>query len=198
MRVAETDLPGVFALEPSRVFEDPRGTLFEAYSSAALAAAGIDRRFVQVNQTTSRSGVVRGIHYQLGSGQAKLIRVVRGSIFDLAVDLRRGSPCFGRWTSALLTASNRRQLFIPEGFGHAFCALEECEVVYQLSSPYAPALERGVAWDDPQLGIGWPVTDPLLSLKDAKLPKLAALAAAELPWSMAEAPRWNETSLARS
>jgi dTDP-4-dehydrorhamnose 3,5-epimerase len=198
VRVVETELPGVISIEP-RVFEDHRGHLFEAYSRDGLASAGITCGFCQINHTYSRPGVVRGIHYQLGRAQAKLIRAVRGSILDLAVDLRIGSPTFARWTSSILSATNRRLLFIPEGFGHAFCALEECEVIYQLSSPYAPERERGVAWDDPALGIPWPVTDPLLSVKDARLPRLSALQPEELPQLRVEkeVPRWT-TSLARS
>jgi dTDP-4-dehydrorhamnose 3,5-epimerase len=199
MRIEKTSLPGVLILEPT-VVEDHRGYLFESYSKERAATAGIDCDFVQINQSRSRVGVVRGIHYQLHRPQAKLVRALRGSIFDVAVDLRRGSPGFGRWTSAVLSAENRRQLFIPEGFGHAFCALDECEVLYQLSSGYSPGNERGLAWDDPTIGITWPVTDPLLSVKDMRLPRLSQLPPHELPQLAAEKviPRWNETSFAQS
>ena len=174
------DLTEVQVICP-RVFEDDRGYVFERYSRRVHEDLGIDCEFVQINQTYSRAGVLRGLHYQLRSAQAKLVSVTRGRIFDVAVDVRRGSPTFGRWTGALLSAEQHEQLFIPVGFAHGFCALEESEVLYLLSSFYDPAGERGLAHDDPRIGIDWPLARPLLSPRDRALPRLAELAAEELP-----------------
>ncbi len=158
MKRVETDLPGVFILEP-RVFED--------------------------NESLSRRGVLRGLHYQLRRPQAKLVRAVRGQVFDVAVDLRRGSPTFGRWTGAVLSEENRRQVFIPEGFAHGFYVLSETAVVlYKCSDFYAPAEERGVAWNDPRLAIAWPIppdAPPLLSPRDAAFPSLDRIRPDDLP-----------------
>ncbi len=198
MRTLPTSLPGVSLLEP-RVFADERGHLFEAYSERALREAGLDCPCVQVNHAFSRAGVLRGLHYQLRTPQAKLVRALSGRILDVAVDLRRGSPTFGRWAAAELSAANRRQLFVPPGFAHAFCALEDAEVLYVLSAPYAPEDERGVAWDDPELAVAWPVSAPILSAKDARLPRLAALAVGDLPeWTPVEVPAQRSSRLARA
>jgi dTDP-4-dehydrorhamnose 3,5-epimerase len=182
-RVA-TDLPGVWILEP-RVFEDPRGHFFEAFNDRTLAALGLERRFVQDNESFSRRGVLRGLHYQLGRPQAKLVRAVRGEVFDVAVDVRLGSPTFGRWTGAILSEDNRRQVFIPEGFAHGFYVLSETAVVlYKCSDFYTPTEERGVAWNDPRLAIAWPLvpgTVPLLSPRDAAFPTLDRLRPEDLP-----------------
>lgn len=174
MRIESTDLPGVLLIEP-RVFEDARGYFFESFNQRAFdEAVGAPLRFVQDNQSRSQRGVLRGIHYQLQHPQGKLVRVLSGEIYDVAVDLRRASPTFGRWTAHRLSADNRLQLWIPAGFGHAFLALSEtAEVFYKTTDFYAPGDERCVRWDDPQLSIDWPLDgEPLLSAKDAIAPTL--------------------------
>lgn len=174
MRIESTDLPGVLLIEP-RVFEDARGYFFESFNQRAFdEAVGAPLRFVQDNQSRSQRGVLRGIHYQLQHPQGKLVRVLSGEIYDVAVDLRRASPTFGRWTARRLSADNRLQLWIPAGFGHAFLALSEtAEVFYKTTDFYAPGDERCVRWDDPQLSIDWPLDgEPLLSAKDAAAPTL--------------------------
>jgi dTDP-4-dehydrorhamnose 3,5-epimerase len=182
-RVA-TDLPGVWILEP-RVFEDARGHFFEAFNARTLAALGLERRFVQDNESFSHRGVLRGLHYQLGRPQAKLVRAVRGEVFDVAVDVRRGSPTFGRWTGAVLSEDNRRQVFIPEGFAHGFYVLSPTAVVlYKCSDFYAPEEERGIAWNDPKIAIAWPIppgAPPSLSARDAAFPTLAEARPEDLP-----------------
>lgn len=160
-----------------RRFGDERGWFSETFKEKELASRGIGDRFVQDNQSLSRPvGTLRGIHFQTPPhAQAKLVRCIKGSIFDVAVDLRRGSPTFGRWVGAELSAENGKQLYIPVGFGHAFLTLEpECEIVYKVSDYYAPECDGGVRWNDPDIGIAWPggVTDPVLSAKDAGLPYL--------------------------
>ncbi len=174
MKVQPTSLEGVLVLEP-RVFEDDRGFFFESFNQRAFAAAsGLDCPFVQDNHSLSRRGVLRGLHYQLQQAQGKLVRVLRGEIFDVAVDLRQGSASFGRWTAARLSAENRQQMWIPEGFAHGFLTLsEEAEVLYKTTDFYAPEHERSLRWDDPQLAIDWPLQGaPLLSAKDAAAPLL--------------------------
>lgn len=174
MRIESTDLPGVLLIEP-RVFEDARGYFFESFNQRAFdEAVGAPLRFVQDNQSRSQRGVLRGIHYQLQHPQGKLVRVLSGEIYDVAVDLRRASPTFGRWTARRLSADNRLQFWIPAGFGHAFLALSEtAEVFYKTTDFYAPGDERCVRWDDPQLSIDWPLDgEPLLSAKDAAAPTL--------------------------
>jgi dTDP-4-dehydrorhamnose 3,5-epimerase len=180
MRLIDTALPGVSILEP-RVFEDARGFFFEAYRADA---AGFPCAFVQDNQSFSRRGVLRGLHYQIGRPQAKLVRVVQGEIFDVAVDIRRGSPTFGKWTGEILSASNRRQMFIPAGFAHGFLVTgDSAEVLYKCSDYYAPAEERGIVWNDPGIGIDWPLRDarPVINEKDAKLPALDRAPEKDLP-----------------
>lgn len=165
MNVTPTDLPGVLIIEP-RVFPDNRGFFFESWQQQRYGAAGLPP-MVQDNHSGSSAGTVRGLHYQLLAPQAKLIRVLRGSVWDVAVDIRRGSPTFGRWVGVTLSAENRRQLFIPAGFAHGFCALEdENEVEYKCSDYYRGDDQRGVRFDDPTLAISWPVKDPVLSDKD--------------------------------
>ncbi|PTU74284.1 dTDP-4-dehydrorhamnose 3,5-epimerase [Pseudomonas mangrovi] len=174
MKVQPTSLEGVLILEP-RVFEDDRGLFFESFNQRAFAAAtGRDSPFVQDNHSLSRRGVLRGLHFQLQQPQGKLVRVLRGEIFDVAVDLRQGSASFGRWTAARLSAENRQQMWIPEGFAHGFLTLsEEAEVLYKTTDFYAPEHERSLRWDDPQLAIDWPLQGPpLLSAKDAAAPLL--------------------------
>jgi len=178
-----TSIPDVWILEP-RVFEDPRGWFYESYREDRLRELGIEARFVQDNQSFSRRDVLRGMHYQLGRPQAKLLRVMQGEIFDVAVDLRRKSPTFRKWVGELLSGSNRRQMYIPEGFAHGFLVLSEtAEIFYKCSDVYVPKEERGLAWNDPQVGIVWPLNGraPLLSDKDLRLPKLADFPAADFP-----------------
>lgn len=162
-------IQGISVLEP-RVFVDERGFFFESYNEKTLAAQGIETVFVQDNHSLSRRGTLRGIHYQLRHSQAKLIRVVSGEIFDVAVDLRKSSPTFGRWFGLNLSASNKLQMYIPSGFGHGFLALSNvAEVLYKASDFYAPEHERCIRWDDPDLAIDWPLDgERIISEKDAK------------------------------
>ncbi len=168
MHIVDEPLPGVLLLAP-RVFEDERGFFFESYNRRTLAALGIEADFVQDNHSRSRRGVLRGIHYQLRRPQGKLVRVVAGEIFDVAVDLRRRSPNFGRWAGFRLSAANRLMAWVPPGFGHAFLVLSEtAEVLYKASDYYAPEHERTILWNDPTLAIAWPLEgiQPILSAKD--------------------------------
>ena len=170
MQVTPTRIPDVVVLEP-RVFGDARGFFFESYNERELEAAlGRPMRFVQDNHSRSARGVLRGLHYQLPSAQGKLVRAVVGEILDVAVDLRRGAPTFGQWESQVLSAENKRQLWVPEGFAHGFLVLSDvAEVLYKTTGYYQPADEHCIRWDDPDLGIGWPSTGaaPLVSAKDA-------------------------------
>jgi dTDP-4-dehydrorhamnose 3,5-epimerase len=163
-----------------RVFRDERGSFAESYNRRVLEAAGLDVTFVQDNQSVSHAaGIVRGLHFQKHPrAQGKLVRVIRGAIFDVAVDIRSGSPTYGLHVAQVLSAENWRQLWVPVGFAHGYCTLEpETEVLYKVTDYYAPECEFGLAWDDPDLGIGWPVdaTKAILSDKDRGLPKLAEL-----------------------
>jgi len=171
-----TALPGVVVVEP-RVLGDARGWFLESWSRASLEAAGLFADFVQDNHSFSAErGTLRGLHFQNGpAAQVKLVRCTRGSILDVAVDFRKGSPTYRRWVSVVLDASSHRQLWIPRGFGHGFLTLEAgCEVQYKADAPYAPAFDRCVRFDDPDLGIDWNgVTDPVLSDKDRAAPRLA-------------------------
>lgn len=180
MRLLETGLPGVLLIAPE-VFPDDRGYFLEVWQRERYREAGVAAPFVQCNQAGSRRGVLRGLHYQVGRPQAKLVWAVRGEIFDVAVDIRRGSPHFGRWYGALLSEANRRQLYVPAGFAHGYCVTSEsAEVLYLCSDFYHPAGDRGLRWDDPRLGIAWPEGPKILSPKDAALPLLAA-AGGDLP-----------------
>ena len=173
MRVKPTSLPEVLTLEPER-HDDARGAFMELWREDKLAAAGIRARIVQTNLTTSRKDVLRGLHFQEPNAQDKLIAVLSGAIFDVAVDIRRGSPRFGRWVGIELSAANRRQLWIPRGFAHGFCALaDDTQVQYACTDYYAPAHDRAIRWDDPALGIEWPVKSPILSPRDGIAPALA-------------------------
>lgn len=167
MKVLQTKIPDVIVLEPA-VFGDDRGFFLESYNQRVLSDLGIGRTFVQDNHSRSCRGVLRGLHYQLKQPQGKLIRVVAGSIWDVAVDIRRSSPTFGQWTGQELTAENKRILWIPEGFAHGFVVLSEsADVLYKASDFYAPAHERSLLWNDPALNIAWPSDiDPILSAKD--------------------------------
>ena len=176
MQITPTALPDVLLLEP-RVFGDARGHFFESFNARAFAdATGREVVFVQDNQSRSVRGVLRGLHYQVAQPQGKLVRVLTGEIFDVAVDLRRSSPTFGRWTGVRLSGENRRQIWIPEGFGHGFLVLSEmADVFYKTTDFYAPAHERSVTWNDATLAIDWPLGGaPILSAKDAAAPRLEA------------------------
>ncbi|MET3926541.1 dTDP-4-dehydrorhamnose 3,5-epimerase [Devosia sp. 2618] len=168
MKTTYLDLDGVMVLEP-RLFTDERGTFFESYNNALFRnLSGQQHDFVQDNHSVSRDGVLRGLHYQLApSEQGKLVRAIRGSIFDVAVDVRHHSPSFGRWAGILLSAENHKQLWIPPGFAHGFLALTDCEVLYKADAYYDPSRERSLQWDDPDVGIAWPLSgQPRLSPKD--------------------------------
>lgn len=163
------ELDGLLVLEP-QFFADERGEFFESYNARKFAEiSGRGAQFVQDNHSQSRTGVLRGLHFQLPpSEQGKLVRAIRGSIFDVAVDIRHGSKTFGRWAGIVLSAENRKQLWIPPGFAHGFLALSDCEVLYKTDAYYAPALERAIRWDDPSIGVDWPlIGPPILSPKDA-------------------------------
>ena len=175
MRVETTEIPGVVVLEP-RVFADDRGSFFESFNARAFAAAvGHEVAFVQDNQSTSRRHVLRGLHYQEPNPQGKLVRALAGAIYDVAADIRPGSPTFGRWVGVELSAENRRQLWVPEGLAHGFLVLSvSADVLYKTTDFYAPACEQCLRWDDPSLGICWPLSaPPVLSPRDAAAPTLA-------------------------
>jgi dTDP-4-dehydrorhamnose 3,5-epimerase len=176
--IRETALAGVLEIRPAR-FGDPRGFFSETWNKAAMAASGLAFDFVQDNHSMSAArGVVRGLHFQLPpAAQDKLVRVSKGAIFDVAVDIRRASPTFGHWVGVELSAAKWNQLLIPTGFAHGFMTLEEnCEVQYKVTAPYAPELEQSIRWDDPEIGIEWPAMGDLtLSDKDAAAPMLADL-----------------------
>src|SRR2546427_1214249 len=175
MNVVPTALPGVLIIEP-QVFRDQRGFFLESYHAERYARAGLPAVFVQDNHSRSVPGTVRGLHYQLRRPQGKLIRVLSGSVFDVAVDIRRGSPSFGRWVGVELSAANKRQLYVPPDFAHGFCVpKEESEVEYKCTNYYAPEDERGIAWNDPMIGITSPGTCALLSDKDKACPLLACV-----------------------
>jgi dTDP-4-dehydrorhamnose 3,5-epimerase len=181
MQVIPTELPGLLIVEP-QAHTDARGYLVETWNHARYAAAGIDEPMRQDNLSLSLRGVLRGLHYQQPRYQAKLIGVARGEIFDVAVDIRVGSPTFGRWFGLHLSGENLRQLFIPAGFAHGFCVLSESALVaYKCSQEYDPAGVMTIRWNDPRLAIDWPIGDPTLSESDAAAPTLDELAAAQLP-----------------
>jgi dTDP-4-dehydrorhamnose 3,5-epimerase len=180
-RRLETELEGLVLLETDAV-SDQRGFLTETYREDELRRHGIDCEFVQDNQSRSLKATLRGIHFQTSPGQAKLVRCARGRILDVAVDLRRQSPTFGRWEGHELSDENLRQLFLPVGFGHAFLVLgDEADVIYRLSSYFDPETEAGVAWDDPDLNVEWPAMSYLVSERDREAPRLSEIADS-LPW----------------
>lgn len=178
MELRKLALDGIVEIKP-RKFGDARGFFAETYSRSAFAAAGIGQDWLQDNQSYSApEGVLRGLHFQVSPfAQDKLIRVLKGSIFDVAVDLRRGSATYGKWVGCELSAASFNQLLVPRGFAHGFLTLEpDTEVFYKVSAPYAPQCDRGIAWNDPAIGIAWPLAagkQPILSDKDAKAPRLA-------------------------
>lgn len=169
MKVVPTAIPEVLLLEP-KVFGDARGFFLESYNRRDFAAAtGLDPDFVQDNHSRSARGVLRGLHYQLRQPQGKLVRVVRGSVFDVAVDLRRGSPTFGHWAGVELSEENQRQMWVPPGFAHGFLVTSDsADVQYKATAYYAPEHERCIAWNDPEIGIRWPAEAPVLSEKDRR------------------------------
>lgn len=169
MQVMPTAIPDVKVIEP-KVFGDERGFFMESWNARAFADAGINAAFVQDNHSRSAKGVLRGLHYQIGAAQAKLVRIVAGSVFDVAVDLRRSSPTFGQWVGEILSADNKRMLWVPQGFAHGFLSLEDgTELLYKCTDFYSPDAEHCLAWDDPTVGIDWPLDGlvPLVSTKDA-------------------------------
>jgi dTDP-4-dehydrorhamnose 3,5-epimerase len=181
VRRLPTELEGPVLIAPS-VFADERGFFLESFREDLLAEMGIHERFVQDNHSRSRRGVVRGMHFTVGEGQAKLVRVARGRVLDVVVDIRRGSPSFGRWEAFELDDRDGRLLFVPIAFAHGFAVLsDEADVLYKCSSYYDGGLERGFAWNDPDVGIAWPLDDPVVSERDRVAPRLAEIAA-ELPF----------------
>jgi len=169
-------LPDVLIVEP-RVLRDERGFFVETYHAPRYHAAGIDATFIQDNHSRSVRGTLRGLHWQTAPHpQAKLVRVLAGEILDVAVDIRPGSPTFGRWVSVTLSADNFRQLYVPVGFAHGFLVISEsADIEYKCSDVYDPAAERGLMWNDPEIGVAWPVTEPILSARDRAHPPLGAL-----------------------
>ncbi len=175
MRFVPTELPGVLVIEPD-VYRDPRGFFLETYHQLKYRDGGIDVAFVQDNHSRSARGTLRGLHAQHAHPQAKLIRVLQGEIFDVAVDIRRGSPTFLRWVGVTLSAENFQQCFVPTGFAHGFCVVSEsAEVEYKCTDYYAPQDELRILWNDPAIGVVWPIGEPLLSDKDRAAVPVAAL-----------------------
>lgn len=181
MNVEQTSLPGVLLITP-KVFGDARGCFFETWNRRRFAEAGLDCDFVQDNISLSRKGILRGLHFQNPQGQGKLVQALQGEVFDVAVDVRRGSPTFGRWYGCTLSDQNRQQLFIPAGFAHGFCVTSDMALfAYKCTDFYSPSTEFSLRWDDPDLAIDWPVGTPELSVKDAAGTRLADLPLDQLP-----------------
>ena len=181
MKWIETDLPGCVVIEP-RVFGDDRGFFYESFNMDRLAEHGISPTFVQGNVSRSSRGVLRGLHYQWPKPQGKFLTVLQGEVWDVAVDIRAGSPTFGRWTGVVLNEDNRRHFWIPEGFAHGFVVLSETALFsYLCTATYDPSADAAIRWDDPSLAIDWPVSSPSLSAKDAAAPFLADVAADRMP-----------------
>ncbi len=175
MRVESGSLPGVVIVEPD-VYRDPRGFFLETYHAEKYRAAGIPASFVQDNHSRSSRGTLRGLHLQLQRPQGKLVRVIEGEIFDVAVDVRRGSPTFGKWMGVTLSADNFRQCYLPPGFAHGFAVVSPiAQVEYKCTDIYDPKSELGIAWNDPDIGIEWPIDAPLLSARDSQQQPLAAV-----------------------
>ena len=175
MKIIPTALAEVLIIEP-RLFGDDRGFFLESWNARSFAEAGMDASFVQDNHSRSARSVLRGLHYQIGRPQGKLVRVVRGRVYDVAVDIRRCSATFGQWIGIELSAENKKMLWVPEGFAHGFLSLEEgTEFLYKCTDFYAPEHERSILWSDPEIGIAWPLgsDDPILADKDATAPLLA-------------------------
>jgi dTDP-4-dehydrorhamnose 3,5-epimerase len=181
MKVVSTALDGVLIIEP-RVFEDSRGFFMETFHRKRYAEQGIRVEFCQDNLSASSRGTLRGMHYQVRHAQAKLVQVLQGEVYDVVVDIRRGSPTLGRWVGLTLSQRNRHQVFIPRGLAHGFCVISQTATfVYKCSDFYSPEDEAGVLWNDPDLGIDWPVSAPILSEKDARLPRLRDIPEERLP-----------------
>ena len=181
MKVMETALPGVLIIEP-KVFPDARGFFVETYNKERYVASGIEVDFLQDNLSFSSRGVLRGLHYQKPHAQGKLVYVLQGEVWDVAVDIRHGSPTFGQWTAVTLSSENKKQFYVPPGFAHGFCVLSETALfTYKCTDFYHPECDGGFRWDDPELGIDWPVTAPILSEKDGKLPFLRDIPVGRLP-----------------
>ncbi len=181
MKTVATEFEGLLVLEPT-VFSDARGFLLETWNQPRYAAAGVPAPMVQDNLSRSVQGVVRGLHFQNPRSQAKLVFVLEGEIFDVAVDVRRGSPTFGRWFSVRLSAENKRQLYIPVGFAHGFGVLSSTALVsYKCSDVYQPEAEMTIFWNDPRLAIDWPISNPIVSPRDSAAPTIDAIPPARLP-----------------
>ena len=181
MKAIETDLPGCLLLEP-QVFGDERGFFFESFNHDKLAALGLAPNFVQGNVSRSARGVLRGLHYQWPKPQGKLVSVLEGEVWDVAVDIRRGSPTFGQWAAAVLSGENKRHFWIPEGFAHGFVVLSETALfTYLCTETYDREADAGIRWNDARLAIDWPVAEPVLSAKDANAPFLGDIAPERLP-----------------
>lgn len=181
MKVVETGLPGCVVIEPA-VFGDERGFFFETWNAERFAERGLPTTFVQSNVSSSSRGVLRGLHYQWPNPQGKLVSVLEGEVYDVAVDIRRGSPTFGQWEAVILSAENKRQFWIPEGFAHGFAVVSERAVFsYLCTAVYDKVADAGVRWDDPGIGIDWPISHPQLSAKDEAAPLLADVAPERLP-----------------
>jgi dTDP-4-dehydrorhamnose 3,5-epimerase len=181
LQIIETSLPGVLLIKP-RVFQDPRGFFMETYRQNVLAEAGIRETFVQDNHSNSSRGVLRGLHYQLRNPQAKLCRVTQGEVLDIAVDVRLGSPNFGKWVSVLLSGENHVQIYIPKGFAHGFVVRsEKADFLYKCSDYFDASDDRGVLWNDPDIGIDWDMPSPILSEKDQRYLRLARINRDQLP-----------------
>ncbi len=181
MKTIETSLPGALILEP-QVFGDSRGFFYESYHQSRYHEAGVREDFVQTNVSRSAKGVLRGLHYQWPNPQGKLVSVLEGEVFDVAVDIRQGSPNFGQWIGVMLTAENHRHFWIPAGFAHGFCVLSEfATFTYQCTALYDASADAGVRWNDADIGIDWPISEPLLSDKDGKTPLLKDISPNRLP-----------------
>ena len=181
MKIIETKIPGCVVIEPA-VHGDARGFFYESYNAERFAQAGFDFKFVQTNVSRSARDVLRGLHYQWPNPQGKLVSVLEGEVYDVAVDIRAGSPTFGRWAAAILSAENKRHFWVPEGFAHGFAVLsDDATFVYQCTALYDRAADSGIRWNDGDIAVDWPIAEPLLSDKDQRAPFLADIAREKLP-----------------
>jgi len=181
VKIIETKIPGCVVIEPA-VHGDARGFFYESYNAERFAQAGFDFKFVQTNVSRSARDVLRGLHYQWPNPQGKLVSVLEGEVYDVAVDIRAGSPTFGRWAAAILSAENKRHFWVPEGFAHGFAVLsDDATFVYQCTALYDRAADSGIRWNDGDIAVDWPIAEPLLSDKDQRAPFLADIAREKLP-----------------
>lgn len=181
MKIIKTPLPGCLVIEPA-VHGDTRGFFYESFHAEKFAQAGLELKFVQTNVSRSAQGVLRGLHYQWPHPQGKLVSVLEGEVYDVAVDIRRGSPTFGQWAAAVLSADNKRHFWVPEGFAHGFAVLsEQASFVYQCTALYDREADAGIRWNDAQIGVDWPLAQPSLSDKDQRAPFLADVPPERLP-----------------